>query len=482
MAETQNNTPILNRKEWQTMMPAPVTTAAGMFIIKDKIGQFNMYITSATVHYLYDAPQDDWVQIESGAFGTALAAGACGDYGDWSLTYTATGGTTTTVNVNAAVSNIKGFVVGQIIEFLSGTAANVGLRRTIDAISHPGTATGTITLTLDSAVTSSVANTDTFRISSGMFYVLMPGTLTATSFRKYDLATGVWTSCTHTGLSATWGTDGQMVALGDIDIVYDTGTATSGAATTITDSGAAWGTDQFINYQVRITAGLGIGQIRRITANTGTQITVASSWTTNPDATSVYSIEPDENAIYLLGNNAVTMYKYSISANSWATVAPTTARAGAAIAGMSADYIRLTGNATWALLTALKDGKYIYSLRGGTAVLDRFDITGGTAGAGAWDVIAYSPLITTFGLGDSTDYAGEYVFIAKEGTAAIPQRFYKYSVVGNTLEPITTDWYLNGAAVVGGKMFMKYLSDQRNILWLYNLGSTTTNLRRIMIF
>lgn len=273
-----------------------------------------------------------------------------------------------------------------------------------------------------------------------------------------------------------------MVALGDIDIVYDTGTATSGAATTITDSGAAWGTDQFINYQVRITAGLGIGQIRRITANTGTQITVASSWTTNPDATSVYSIEPDENAIYLLGNNAVTMYKYSISANSWATVAPTTARAGAAIAGMSADYIRLTGNATWALLTALKDGKYIYSLRGGTAVLDRFDITGGTAGAGAWDVIAYSPLITTFGLGDSTDYAGEYVFIAKEGTAAIPQRFYKYSVVGNTLEPITTDWYLNGAAVVGGKMFMKYLSGQRNILWLYNLGSTTTNLRRIMIF
>ena len=482
MAETQNNIPILHRKEWQTMMPAPVTTAVGMFMIKDKIGKYNMYLTSATVHYLYNASEDDWIQIESGAFGTAIGAGACGDYGDWSLTYTATGGTTTTVNVNAAVSNIKGFVVGQTIEFLSGTAANIGLRRTITGIYHPGTATGTIILTLDSSVGGSVANSDTFRISSGMFYVLMPGTLTATSFRKYDLATGVWTSCTNTGLPASWGTDGQMIVLGDIDIVHDTGTATAGAATTITDSGASWGTDQFINYQVRITAGLGIGQIRRITANTGTQITVASSWTTNPDATSQYAIECDENAIYLMGNNAVTMYKYSISANSWATVSPTTARAGAAIAGMTADYIRYTGNSTWASLTALKNGKYIYSFRGGTAVLDRFDITGGTAGAGAWDVIAYAPLITTFAAGDSSDYAGEFIYIAKEGTAAIPQRFYKYSVVNNTFDPVTTDWYLNGAAVIGNKMFLKYLSSERNILWLYNLGSTSTNLRRIMLF
>ena len=32
MAEAQNNIPTLNRKEWQTMMPAHTATAAGSFV------------------------------------------------------------------------------------------------------------------------------------------------------------------------------------------------------------------------------------------------------------------------------------------------------------------------------------------------------------------------------------------------------------------------------------------------------------------
>ena len=75
------------------------------------------------------------------------------------------------------------------------------------------------------------------------------------------------------------------------------------------------------------------------------------------------------------------MYKYSISGNTWATVAPTTARSGAPIAGMSANFVGKTGNTVWADITDIKDGRYIYSLRGGTSVLDRYDIAGGTGGA-----------------------------------------------------------------------------------------------------
>lgn len=70
-----------------------------------------------------------------------------------------------------------------------------------------------------------------------------------------------------------------------------TGTATAGATATITDSGASWTTNEFQNLKITITAGTGTGQVRTISSNTGTVITVSESWTTNPDTTSQYSIE-----------------------------------------------------------------------------------------------------------------------------------------------------------------------------------------------
>ena len=482
MAEAQNNLALLNRKEWQTMMPAITATAAGSFVAADQSGlsRYSLYMLSGTVHYLYDHLNDDYLPITSGAFAGTFVAGACGCYHPWSVTFTATGGTTTTANVAAATSNISGLVVGAEIEFLSGTAANLGQRRTITAIEIAG-GTGTTIITFNAAP-GAVVNTDTFRISSGSFFVLATGTLATGSFKRWDIATAVWSNLSITTLPATWGTDGRMVTPAIKDTYYDSGTASAGAATTLTDATKAWTADQWINSQVRITAGTGIGQIRMITDNDGTVLTVASAWTTNPDATSTYKIEGDENSIFVLGNNAVTMYKYSISGNTWAVVAPTTARVGAPIAGMSADFVGQTGDAVWADITDIKDGRYIYSLRGGTAVLDRFDIAGGTAGAGAWLAITYLPALQTFATGDSTFWDYENIIIAKEGTAAIPQRFYKYSVVDNTIVPFTSDWYFGGAALLGNKIWVKKLSSAGLVRWVYCLQSTSTNLRRIMIF
>ena len=71
--------------------------------------------------------------------------------------------------------------------------------------------------------------------------------------------------------------------------VEDSGTATAGAATTITDSAKVWDDDGYIGYAVYIYKGTGIGQIREITDNDSTSLTVAT-WTTNPDATSKYII------------------------------------------------------------------------------------------------------------------------------------------------------------------------------------------------
>jgi hypothetical protein len=67
--------------------------------------------------------------------------------------------------------------------------------------------------------------------------------------------------------------------------------ATSGTATTLTNTVAVWptGAQSLANFTVRILSGTGAGQTRVITSNTATVLTVPT-WTTNPDVTSFYEI------------------------------------------------------------------------------------------------------------------------------------------------------------------------------------------------
>jgi len=478
MAVTQLNTKVLHRKEWQMMTPAPVATAAGAFVIAPETGNFDvcLYVQSATVHYLYHHDEDSWVQIPSGALAGTFGAGACGEYHPWSATYTASGGSTTTVTVAAATHNLSYGNVGTVIEFVS-SGTNSGLRRTITAIDTSGGGAGTITLTLDSAVSTAVLNTHTFRLTTGRFFVLNAGTLAAGSFRVFDVATLSWSSLTITGLPATVGTDGRLVCAYNYNEIQATGTATAGAATTLTNSAKTWTTNQWTNYQVRITAGTGMGQTRTIASNTGTVLTVSAAWTTNPDATSVYAIEANEDWIYFLGNNAVTMYRYSISANTWTTLAPTTARASAPVAGMGAVAIGKSGETVWANESVIQDGRYIYSPRGGaTATIDRFDIAGGTSGAGAWQALTYVGT-ETFTSGSSYFAMGRYIYMRKDAT----NRFFKYSIRSNYVEPFTTDLFPDGAALLGQKIWVKNLDSTAAVQWVYSLANTGTPLRRVMI-
>lgn len=55
--------------------------------------------------------------------------------------------------------------------------------------------------------------------------------------------------------------------------IYETQTATANSATTLTVSSVTWAASQWINFYVHITSGASSGQIRKITANTSTQIT-----------------------------------------------------------------------------------------------------------------------------------------------------------------------------------------------------------------
>lgn len=80
---------------------------------------------------------------------------------------------------------------------------------------------------------------------------------------------------------------------------FDAGTATSGAASTLTDSTKSWATNRWANYAVRILAGTGAGQVRPIVSNTATALTVVRPWATNPDSTSVYAIQGDPDKLFL---------------------------------------------------------------------------------------------------------------------------------------------------------------------------------------
>lgn len=468
---TQNNIPILNRKEPQTMSSPPVASAAGMTCIGPIAGnsRFSLWVTSATAMYLYDHNDDGWSLIPSGALAGTFAAGACGTYHTWSRDYTANGGSTSTITVSTATHALTGICIGATIEFLSGTAANIGLRRTVTNFCIAGT---TATITFD-PIASAVVNTDTFKMSTGRFFVLNAYTaLAANVWKAFDICSMTWISgLATTNLPAAWGTSGQCVTPYSREDVFATGTATSGSATTLVNSAKAWAVDQWIGYQVRITGGTGQGQVSVITDSDATSLTFASGATI--DNTSVYSIEGNQDRIYLLGNGAVTMYTYTISTNTWAVVSPVAARVGTPTTVMMANWIGVTGNTDWASETAIQDGKWIYSPRGSaTSTLTRYNIPGNT-----WETVTYNGT-DTFTTGSSMAEYGGRLYIQQNATG----RFYSYDITGNYLSAFMADAYTQSTAVIGDKLWIKKLDSAGSVVWLYYILNTSAVLRRVMVF
>ena len=105
----------------------------------------------------------------------------------------------------------------------------------------------------------------------------------------------------NTGTTLTWIATGTApTATTRYHIVgFDAGTATSGGASTLTDSTKSWGGNRWANYAVRILAGTGAGQVLPIASNTAQALTVVGAWATNPDSTSVYAIQGDPDKAYL---------------------------------------------------------------------------------------------------------------------------------------------------------------------------------------
>jgi hypothetical protein len=176
------------------------------------------------------------------------------------------------------------------------------------------------TVTLNSALTVNTNDTSRFMVQTGVIW-LLSSTTTAPFFtwQMYDVANDIWATKTATvGLFVgAIGTDFSIERTGEIGGSFLSGTATAGANRTITDTSKSMTLDRYVNYQVRITGGTGMGQRRRIIANGTNYFEVAKKWDTNPDATSTYSIFADTDSIFFAGNGNSTTLKYSVDADLW---------------------------------------------------------------------------------------------------------------------------------------------------------------------
>jgi hypothetical protein len=480
MPTTNGNRKILDLKRWEFCSPAPLNTAAAHFVVSSRhYRQQQMLVTGNTSAALYSPMEDAWITLPSPALAGAFGAGACGVAGSFSTGTTVAasslpvsagvGTTTISITTNQTLArDLRGYSV----YFVGGT--NAGKLKTIAS----NTIGANAVITFTEAEATAFDATSTFRLKTPVFYVLGAGTLAPASFRKYCFATNSWTTLTQAGLPGSVTTDSKLISTPAwIDSGFKsfaTGTATAGGAATLTNSAKNWATNQWKNYQIRITAGTGAGQIRTVDSNTGTVITVSANWTTTPDATSQYSIEGNDDFLYYMGSGVVTLYRYSISGNAWSTLSPGAARAAAPGAGMSGHWIHSVSASDWTNENAIQNGRYIYSFQGAnTTSLHRYDIAGNT-----WATITYAPPGDAMSTGTKWAYNKDRLYMQRDNTG----RWFYFDFAEQAMQPWSTMTYTQGTGVVGDTCFdVTYKDGATEIDYVYMLLNTSNVLLRQMV-
>lgn len=460
--------PILDRQQWEMCAQAPFIPAAGTHVISSTLpDQLQLVIQGTTTQWLYDPSVDAWLLLPSAALAGTFGAGTCGTHHPNGPTGTASAGTATTITTATTVARS---IAGYVVRITAGTGA--GQERTI-ASNTIGTNS---VLTVATPWTVNPDATSQYLLLTGRFWCFIGGT-GGPGMKYWDLATNTWSAAlTMTGAPATPGTDCKLRSTPGAVAQFATGTATAGAATTLTNSAKAWTVNQWTNSQVRITAGTGAGQVRTIASNTATALTVSAAWTTIPDATSQYVIEGNDDYLYLAGNAAVALYRYSISGNTWTTLTPGAARAAAPGAGMSLNWVRSCPDAAWSSESAVINGRRLYSWRGGASgALDYYDIAANT-----WvsNVAVWGTGQETFTTGTCHDNADRGIVITQRDATG---RFYALDVAKQQLTPRATLFYPQSTAIVGDRLFTVEYTDGTRLQWIYFLPSTVQAMFRCLL-
>ncbi len=93
-------------------------------------------------------------------------------------------------------------------------------------------------------------------------------------------------------------------------------TASAASSTSLTTTGFTLATGSYAGYNIKIVSGSGIGQSKRIIANTANTFRLSTDWTTLPDTSSVYKFTIEE-PIYLAGNARAQLMKYEPEPSLW---------------------------------------------------------------------------------------------------------------------------------------------------------------------
>lgn len=335
-----------------------------------------------------------------------------------------------------------------------------------------------------------------YEIIAGRVMMLSAGTLAATSWRSFEVASNTLASMTQTNLPATIATDSSLMVLDEQYVPYDHSpgdglvkgaysydvglashyalAATAAAAGTITGQATAGdavvAANEYRNFQVRIVEDTvnttAVGQRRIIashTAGPSAVYTLGSNWTVTPSSSAKFVIELP-NLVLLRSSATTTVYTYnytdaainngtnSIAANAWSSTYFGAAPAANAAGGMWMPSFGIQPDAARNARHSM-----CYFFRGGAATLDVLDIAATITGT--WTAaITYDgspgalPAIGSSGCYAPFDNEGRMFYMNLYVAAQISQ-IYRFDVKNRVLSVFTpTDFLQTGTAAVGNRM------------------------------
>lgn len=527
---------VLDRQFWVQPAPSPNAHAAGGGMATDlrndlSRNPFVFQLVSAAVLNRYNSVTKGWqLAVNPGLGGTFGAGAGCVFAPSFSLIGAIGAGCTTTsvvtttaitaVGVNMLANRGGSGEYGYKVRITSNSAAGSGKIEERWIVGNTGGTTPT--LLLDSALTFTPANGDTYEILGGKIYMLSAAALAATIFRSFEVATNTLASLTNTNLPATIATDFSAVALDEQYVPYNnipgegfivgastydaSGTvkrcllATATAAGTITGQASAGDAsvlqNEYRNFQIRIVEDTvtptAVGQRRIIashTAGASPVYTLGSNWSVQPSANAKFVIEyPNQILLWSSGTAVTYTYNYtnatqnngtnSITAGAWHTTyfGNRGGNMGAGCTSMASFGIQPD---------AAKNSRhsFIFSFRGGAATtLDMLDIAGGTTGAWSNNIVydGGGPSFTTGTCGKyaPADNEGRFGYVNVYVASAINQ-IYRFDVKNRVLQAFTpTDWIQSGTAATGDRIGTLAIidgSDRYTLVFLLSHLSSITN-------
>lgn len=535
---TNNFVQLIDMQMWRYVASAPNAHAAGVSMASDLRNSIERHtsvfqLVSNTVLNRFNIKQKAWNFVQSPALAGTFGAGAgCVFAPSSNLKGSIGAGCTTSKIVTTTVMTAVGVNMlanrggsgdyGFKIKIIGNAAGSSGKTEERWIIGNTGGTTPT--LLLNSPLSFTPANGDTYEILSGSLYMLGAGTLASGSWKSFEVASNTLTTRTQTNLPATISTDHSSIALderyvphdlepGEGFIVDDTKTynggvthclqATATASGTLT--GQATGGDasvlanEYRNFQIRIVEDTAtptaVGQRRIIashTAGASPVYTLGSAWTVTPSSTAKYVIEYP-NLILLWSSATAVTYTYnygtatinngtnSIAADAWHVTyfANRPAVMAAGCTSFQSHGIRPDSE---------KNARhsFIFSFRGGnTTTLDLLDIA--AAINGTWS----GAIVYDGGVALTTGACGTYAPCDQEGKfgylnayiASAVNQMYRFDVQNRVLTPVTaTGWLQAGTAAVGDRIACYCAvngSDKYNIVLLQ--AHTSVNSMELVV-